>query len=269
MNKKNEIIDKIMREENIEYFGMIDYDLVRPYLLKKHRSIKLIPDNAKSIISMIFPYKVKINNKNLSIYACVKDYHIVVKKILNNICEKLKNWFNGNAFVPFVDSSPIPEVYVAAICGLGVVGDNNLLINPKYGSFVFIAEIVTDLNLSSTNILEKPRTCLHCGKCKEACPGSALRETFNIDRCSSHISQKKGPLSDEELYIMKRSKSIWGCDICQEVCPLNEGSEYTKIEEFRNSIVNIINFDNYNELDDRAYLWRPKSIVRNMELLKE
>ena len=252
MNEKNEIIDKIMKEENIEYFGMIDYDLVRPYLLEKHRSIKLIPDNAKSIISMIFPYKVEIN-----------------KKILNNICEKLKNCFNGNAFVPFVDSSPIPEVYVAAICGLGVVGDNNLLINPKYGSFVFIAEIVTDLNPSSTNILEKPRTCLHCGKCKEACPGSALRETLNIDRCSSHISQKKGPLSDEELYIMKRSKSIWGCDICQEVCPLNEGSEYTKIEEFRNSIVNIINFDNYNELDDRAYLWRPKSIVRNMELLKE
>ena len=119
-------------------------------------------------------------------------------------------FFPENSFSAFVDNSPIPEVKTAALAGLGVVGENGLLITEEFGSWVFIGEIVTDLFIECEE--REIKSCIKCGKCKKVCPAK--------NECLSAVSQKKGELSSEEERLLKENNIVWGCDICQEVCPL-------------------------------------------------
>ena len=111
---------------------------------------------------------------------------------------------------------------VGCAAGLGVLGDNGLLITPRWGSFVFIGEIIT---LSEAPPEPAPlKFCAHCGRCSAACPSP--------DSCLSALTQKKGALSAGEEELIRRSGSVWGCDICQLACPCNDGAEETAIPEF-------------------------------------
>ena len=254
-------------DENFKYgdYGFCDFEVLIPYLNKK--LIHKLPDNLKTVIVFIFPYYVDIEEHNISRYAVVKDYHKVCGDILNNIVIKLKEEFSDNIFKFLIDTSPIPEVLAASICDLGVIGKNNLLISPKYGSWIFIGEIVTDIKIPCKSEIKR-KSCLNCGLCIKNCPTGALKnDNFNFQKCISYINQKKSDLDIQEIEIIKNSQIIWGCDICQEVCPMNKNILHTSIPDFNNYIEPIIKIGDYDKLEARAFQWRKKFVIeRNLSI---
>lgn len=247
-------------------FGVCRFDSVRDKLIDC-RAKRLIPDNAKSVITAVFPYLLEkkiYENSNISKYAVVKDYHSVISERLEKSCEKLREEFPDESFVCFADNSPIPEVYCAALCSLGVIGDNGLLITPDYGSYVFIGEIVTSLPCFGEETAAKG--CLHCGKCAKACPSKAL-DSKDFGSCLSAVTQKKGDLSEDEQSLIVSSGCAWGCDVCQSVCPMNSHVKLSEIEEFILSAVPVVDAD--SPIEGRAFAWRGKKVIeRNLALFE-
>jgi len=133
---------------------------------------------------------------------------------------------------------------------LGAKGDNGLLITKDYGSFVFLGEIVTDLYVDCKNDYKE---CGHCGKCKTACPVA-----LDKGSCLSGLSQKK-KLDDSELKILKENHILWGCDICQNTCPMNKNAKKTDIKQFIDGYR-----DGYTQGEDtqnRPYTWRGEKVI--------
>lgn len=226
-----------------------------------------LPKNSKSILVFCFPYlleKEEYEGSNISKYAVVADYHGVAMNRLSKACEELKELYPGEEFVPFADNSAIPEVRAACLAGLGKRGLNSLLITEEYGSYVFIGEIVTTLSLDSVDA--EIKSCISCGKCIRACPSKAIGENGTArEKCLSEITQKKGELSHEEKELMKKCGCVWGCDICQDVCPMNQNAASTQIEEFLLSPVPVITSG--CSLENRAYEWRGRNVIeRNLNL---
>lgn len=259
-------IDKIMASCGMSLWGGAPFCKIEDSLIECG-GMKRLPDAAKTVIVALFPYYCAEAGGQISRYAAAKDYHIVAKKMLNDAAELLKKRFGGSEFVPFCDASPVPEVLTAEIAGLGVVGRNGLLITEKYGSYVFIGEIVTDLTVET--LPAKRERCLSCGLCVKKCPAGAISERgVDKERCVSHITQKKGELSPEEQAMLKKSGTIWGCDLCQSICPMNSGAKETYIEDFKKYIINTLSADEIEKNDfkekyfDRAFLWRGKNVLR-------
>ncbi len=253
---KNKII-QLLKENNINNVGFCGFDAVKARLLDC-RAKERLPQAAQTVIMCAFPYKIKENSPQLlSRYAALPDYHSICGNMLLVACEKLKEEYPQNKFEYFCDNSPIPEVTAAATAGLGLKGDNGLLITPKYGSFVFLGEIVTDLHIETTNNYAE---CEHCGKCTAACPVA-----LDKSACLSNLSQKK-KLECDELEILKQNGILWGCDICANACPHNKTAQNTDIAEFINGYR-----DTYCADEDpvgRPYTWRgTEPIKRNYKNL--
>ena len=196
---------------------------------------KLVP-GSKSVISLTFNYfpPRKILKKNsfiISKYAYGKDYHFVIKKKLKNLFSLIKEKIGNIEGRVFVDSAPIHERAWAKISGLGWIGKNSLLLNKKMGSYFFLAEIICDLELE----YDTPVTdhCGTCTKCIDACPTNAITKAQIIDanKCISYLTIENKNEIPSEL-----SKSfnnyIFGCDICQDVCPCNKFSKPHDEKEF-------------------------------------
>lgn len=231
------------------------------------RNKSRIPQNAQSVIVYLFPYYLGedfYEGSNISKYAVPKDYHLVAGDILGKITDELKQTYPQNSFVYFCDNSPIKEVNAAVLCGLGVKGKNSLLINEKYGSFCFIGEIVTDLKMEYT--LPEDRTCLSCSLCEKNCPNKALHSyKVDVEKCLSDITQRKGNLTDEQQRLLRESGCIWGCDICQDVCPMNKNVAVTPIKEFIENAKS--SYELNDDISDRAFNWRGKAVIdRNLEI---
>ncbi len=226
-----------------------------------------IPRGAKSVIVYLFPYWLGeeiYKNSNISKYAVPADYHIIAGEYLQKITEDLKKEYPENQFEHFCDNSPVNEVRAAVLCGLGVRGKNGLLINEKFGSFCFIGEIITDLVFEYETF--KSADCLNCGLCVKKCPAGALSEN-GVDKtmCLSDITQRKGELSETQIVLIKNSGCIWGCDVCQDVCPMNKGVSVTPLKEFTESAV--VRFSEGDSIDGRAFGWRPRKVIeRNLKL---
>lgn len=256
---KTKILE-ILKEAGINDAGFCAFSFIEDKILECRAKMRL-PQNAKTVIMCAFPYKVSEEKPiNISRYAAVKDYHEIVGKYLSLASIRLKEKFPNNNFEWFVDNSPIPEVYAAALSGIGVRGDNNLLITPKYGSWVFLGEIVTDIEIKTEN---KYSECLHCGKCSSACP----KKKCEIE-CLSEISQKKRELTEMERNALKENNILWGCDICADVCPMNKNVLIKPLPDF------ILEYrERYvpnEEISGRAYAWRgEKVILRNWKILNE
>lgn len=258
-------LKKIM--DNISpLWGMCPFDKIKDGLIECRAKSRL-PENPKTVIVACFPYLLReseYENRNVSKYAVVTDYHEVAIARLERAIEDLKILFPNEEFAAFADNSPIPEVRAACFAGLGVRGENSLLITEKYGSYVFIGAVVTSAAFETAE--KEIKTCIKCGKCRKSCPSGAVSET-GIERklCLSEITQKKGALTPEEEHLMKECGCVWGCDICQDVCPMNKNAAATEIEEFLASPVAFVSQG--CDLEGRAYEWRGRKVIeRNINI---
>lgn len=197
----------------------------------------LLVPGAKSVISLLYNYSPEeLQNKNsyqISKYAYGEDYHLVIKKKLNEMVDSMRQVMgNFNARV-FTDSAPIMERAWAQKSGLGWLGKHSLLISKSKGSFFFLAEIILDLALN----YDAPFKTDHCGtctKCIDACPTQAILPNNTVDgsKCISYFTIE---LKEEIPAQYKDSFDNWafGCDICQDVCPWNRFSLPHKEERFK------------------------------------
>ena len=187
----------------------------------------------------------------------------------------MREIWSAQAFSFFTDNSPIREVTAARLAGLGFVGNNGLLISPAYGTYHFIAEIVTDLWLEPSMPMESG--CEACRRCLDACPAGALSPAgVDKSRCRSHITQKKGELEDWEWTILEKDSLIFGCDVCQRVCPMNQHLLPTALPEFREDRIITVSKAELEGLSerrfqeiygDRAFAWRGKKVLlRNLNI---
>ncbi len=256
-----EKIKEILNSCGIERVGFCSYECVKNALLPC-RNMARLPGNAKTVICAVFPYKVKeMPPENISRYAAVPDYHLVCGQMLERAAAALKTRFPKNSFEAFIDNSPINEVLALSHTGLGKVGQNGLFIDDKFGSFVFLGEIVTDLDLNVAD--HSPTPCAGCKKCKSACPVGLEKSA-----CLSKITQQKNDLTKEQILLISTNGCVWGCDVCSEVCPENKGKEKTHIAEFLNSYRH--SFSPTEDYTNRAYLWRgEKVILRNYEIINK
>ncbi len=250
-------------------WGICDFSEIKNSLIDCRAKSRL-PEKAKTVIVACFPYllsKENYINSNISKYAVVTDYHDVALARLQKACDALQNLYPLNSFAPFADNSPIPEVRAATLANLGVRGKNSLLITKEYGSYVFLGEIVTDLPLEAVN--GKPQACIGCGRCIAACPAHAISESgVESAKCLSAITQKKGELTDAEQELMAECGCVWGCDICQDICPMNKTAAASAIAEFLADPVPVLTAE--TKLEGRAYAWRGKKVIeRNLSIINQ
>lgn len=229
-----------------------------------------ISDKAKTIIAMAVSYYTKTEG-NISMYARGIDYHNVIKKISEPIIRLLEE--SGFWACAFCDDAPLDERFLAQASGIGFIGKNGFLITPEYGSFVFLGHIVTDCEIEPD--MPNKLSCKECGRCIKACPTKAL-STGDFYTCLSYITQRKGELSKREEDLIRQNGTCWGCDICQKVCPHNEGLPVTEIPEFAEDL--ILSLENMPEsnrafrklYNERAFSWRGKGVIeRNLNILNK
>lgn len=236
-------------------------------------------ENAESIIVCAFPYFVEdVVDSNLSKYCYGMDYHIVVKEKLQQIADYIDSEIEGFQYMIFADNGPLVDRYLASVSGIGYYGINNNIITDEYGSFVFIGYIINNYYFESDKKSEK--SCAKCGKCITSCPGKAILGNFEMNpkKCLSYITQKKEDLSEDEKIALKNNKKIFGCDICQDVCPHNISISKTNIKEFKEELIynlkeeeinNISNKEFRRRYKEKAFSWRGKKIIqRNIEILE-
>lgn len=259
-------ISDFFKKENVEYYAALDYKdavEINPRLRERNNI------DAKSIIVFLLPY-YSGETENLSRYAASMDYHIVIKDITSRLCSLIKEVYPGSTAVGFGDHSPIDERGAALVAGLGILGENGLIINEKYGTYVFIADVISDVPGELLGSL-KPipvSKCEKCGICKKLCPTGILRGEGNS--CLSAITQKKGELSEDELEMMIKCNTVWGCDLCQSSCPHNKNPQKTPIEFFEKDRIAKLTLDKLNSMSEedfskRAFAWRGKKTVeRNL-----
>ncbi len=252
--------------------------ITRPYLLERAG----ISEGGTAMLFVI-PYLMHedaaIEGRNVSLYAVPRDYHGYVEELKKTLLPEVERIFPAHRFALFADHSPIAEVDAAARAGLGVQGDNGLLLTPEYGSFVFIAELVTDADYGTVtgqavpDFPAEPPTCEGCGACRAACPAR------DGGVCLSALTQKKGALTDGEFDALRGHDLVWGCDTCQLVCPHNRavlgGGQDTPISYFRDARLAVVTWESVASMEDadfaaRAYSWRGKSVIlRNIKLKEE
>jgi epoxyqueuosine reductase len=158
------------------------------------------------------------------------DYHKVLKKRLEALEARMRTEFGGEFETrSYVDTGPVVERSLATAAGLGWTGKNTCLIHPKLGSFGFLAVLLTSLSVQNEKVpTALPDRCGTCRRCIEACPTDALTEPYKMDatRCISYLTiEHKGPIADELMTGMGRQ--VFGCDICQDVCPWNRKAPIT------------------------------------------
>lgn len=236
--------------------------------------------NAKTIISVAFPYYFDsyIHKKGyFSLYTLGQDYHLVVKDYLEEVAKVIRDV--GYEARVFSDNNSLPERYIAYTSGVGNVGRNHMLITKKYGSYVFLGEILTDLQLETTkrpleNLFEY-KICGECTNCIKACPTKILGgELYNTHRCMSYITQDK-EVADEDMLLF--NGRLFGCDTCQRVCPLNKGINSGVLKEFKprdymkypdlNALVNLTNVE-FKKYKETSSGWRGKKLLQRNALIE-
>jgi epoxyqueuosine reductase len=201
--------------------------------MHKHRDLRINPEllveNAKSVIVFLYNYYPSQmmdpdSGYLISSYAYGRDYHDVIREKLNTFIEKLKVQVPGISIRGFVDSAPVLERAWATRAGLGWIGKNSMLISKRNGSYFFISELITDIDLEYDQPMGG-NYCGDCSRCMDACPTGAITDLRVVDanKCISYLTiENKGDIP--EIFRGKYEKWIFGCDICQQVCPWNRFS---------------------------------------------
>jgi len=205
--------------------------------LKKSPEIRFEPKRrfpeAQSVIALALNYYQETPETQkeepgpqgkIAVYAWGEDYHLIIEEKLEQLIEAITAR-GGHCWKGYVDHGPLLERAFAQRAGLGFIGKNTNLITPEFGSWVFLAAVVTDLKLTE----DSPATgqCGTCTRCIDICPTDALNTPYQLDarRCISYLTiENKGEISDG--FVSKMEGWLFGCDLCQQVCPFNgEGKE--------------------------------------------
>jgi len=266
---------------NLNYHGEMGY--MANHFDKRVNPSLLVP-GAKSVISLIYNYfpeeKQHPDAPKLAKYAYGKDYHYVIKYKLKELMKMIQGELGEVSGRVFVDSAPLLERDLAKRAGLGWIGKNTMLINPKKGSFFFLAEVVIDLDLE----VDAPMKdfCGTCTRCIDACPTEAIApEGYYMDgsKCISYLTIE---LKENIPPSFKGKMENWmfGCDICQDVCPWNRFSSPHTEPEFKpaDGLLDMKSAD-WEELTEEVFqkvfkksaVKRTKfsGIKRNLEFLKK
>ncbi len=224
-------LEKWLKEERN---GKMDY-------MQNHFDMRLDPrllvDNAKSVVSLLLNYYTDEKQEDLdapkiSQYAFGEDYHFVIKNKLKEFFSYIQEEIGEVGGRVFVDSAPVMDKAWAKKSGLGWVGKHSNLVNPKKGSFFFIAELILDLELTADGPMKD--YCGSCTRCIDACPTDAIIEPYVVDgsKCISYLTiELKEQLIPNE-FKGKGENWMFGCDICQDVCPWNRFSSPHKEPKF-------------------------------------
>lgn len=219
---------------------------------------KLVP-GAKSVVSLLFNYypekdlaEEHPDHLKLAKYAYGEDYHFVIKDRLKTFMSILKEEIGDVEGRVFVDSAPVMERQWAAKSGLGWLGKNTLLINKGQGSYFFLAELIIDLELEPDGPIKD--YCGSCTRCIDACPTDAITP-YEVDanKCISYLTiELKDQIPDS--FQGKMDNWVFGCDICQEVCPWNRFSKAHSEPTFhpKNELLELFN-NNWQDLTEEVF----------------
>ncbi len=253
--------------------------------IDKRQDVSLILEGAKSVISLGMNYYVKGEFSNspeygkVSRYAWSKDYHLIMWEKLDELITELKEIDPKFEAKSYVDTGPVMDKVWAKRSGLGWVGKHSNIINQQIGSWFFIATIITNYEFETSSIVTD-----HCGSCTaciDACPTNAIVEPYVVDanKCISYLTiENKGEIPN--TFKGKFEGWIFGCDICQDVCPWNKKfAEETVVKEFRSTENKEIKLTTVSELTNsqfkKKYFTSPisrtrlKGLRRNAEFLLE
>ena len=243
----------------------------------------LLVPGSKSVISLGYNYytETKQNTESfkLSKYAYGFDYHEIIKSKLKFFIDEIQRLIGAVSGRAFVDSAPVMERQWAQKSGLGWIGKNSLLINKNRGSFFFLAELILDIELQAD--LATKDYCGTCTKCIDACPTEAIVDPYVVDgsKCISYLTIE---LKDQILpteFKGKMDNWMFGCDVCQDVCPWNRFSTQHKEPKF-NPNESMMNFskqewkelteDVFNQLFKNSPIKRTKfeGLKRNIGFLE-
>jgi len=195
--------------------------------LEKRRDVRNILPDAKSVISLALNYYTDEKHSGLpengkvSRYAWGTDYHYIIWEMLDTLIKKLKELDPEFEAVTYVDTGPVMDKVWASRAGLGWIGKHSNLITKEFGSWVFLSTVITNYEFRYSGLVTD-----HCGSCRrciDACPTGAITKEYIVDanRCISYLTiENKGEIGQEE-FEGKFKGWLFGCDICQEVCPWN------------------------------------------------
>jgi epoxyqueuosine reductase len=252
--------------------------------MKRRLNVLDVMPHAKTMIAVAVSYNKKIDKPKdmsekgiISHHVFAVDYHEVLINKMNGFMRAAKEKTGMDFdYKCFCDTGIADDRITAYLCGIGFFGKNNFIINEKYGSFIFLGHILTDLELEPDERRES--LCKDCRACIDACPSKALRgeHICNMKICISNLTQKK-TLSETEKDIIGRH--IFGCNICQEVCKFNiaaparnEQSFYAKPEDVYvecDEIINMTKEEFMSRYEKTALHWRGyETIKRNAKAAK-
>lgn len=184
----------------------------------------LLVPGARSVLTLLYNHYTPTvpadpGAPRVSRYAYGEDYHHVLKRKLRTLVERIREEIGDVEGRVFVDSAPVLERAWARRSGTGWVGKNTMLIHPRAGSWFFLAELITDLDLEPDGPM--PDRCGSCTACMDACPTGALDEPYRIDasRCISYLTIELKDAGIPDAFRDRMAGWAFGCDICQEVCP--------------------------------------------------
>lgn len=227
--------DRLLSWLNDGYHGTMGYMANH---FEKRVNPSFLVEGSKSVISVLLNYYTDQKQEDpsapkISKYALGKDYHEVLKTKLFKLLEYIQTDLAPCEGRAFVDSAPLLEKALAKEAGLGWIGKNSLLIHPRMGSFVFIGELVIDLELDYDEPFGNG-LCGSCTRCMDSCPTGAIIAPSVLDarKCISYLTiETKEDIP--EFLTGNLSNCLIGCDICQQVCPWNNKARQHNIEEFQ------------------------------------
>ncbi|HPG09466.1 MAG TPA: tRNA epoxyqueuosine(34) reductase QueG [Saprospiraceae bacterium] len=216
--------ERLQQWLNLGYQGTMQW--MANHFEKRVDPTVLVP-GAKSVVCLAYNYypgEVQQNREapQVAKYAYGEDYHGLLKKKLKELLDSIRHQYGPVTGRCFVDSAPVLERDWAQRAGLGWIGKNTLLIHPRIGSYFFLAELIIDLELEPDEPVRDH--CGTCRKCIDACPTGAIAEEGYLMDGSKCISYLTIELKEEQLpepYHGKMENWVFGCDICQQVCPWN------------------------------------------------
>jgi epoxyqueuosine reductase len=217
---------------------------------------KLFPE-LKSIIVLALSYNITDKpdtQYKVSKYAFGRDYHKLIKRRMKQLDREIRKHFPNFKSRSFVDSAPVLERSLALQSGLGWIGKNTCLINKEMGSFIFLSEMFTNIELQF-DISEFKDFCGNCTRCIDACPTQALSiNGLDANKCISyHTIESKETIPEHILEAM--DNQIFGCDICQDVCPWNKNKpEHDEQDLLPCEHLSALNYDTLLNMSDDEFM---------------